>query len=171
MLRLVGVPEADQTNIWLKVRQLMVPPAAAVVPIVAVAVPVEVPIVHAIDLFFAELQQEVPLPAAPVDVNVLLDRELEDYRHIIPLPMRTNDSFSDPLLWWRQNAVRYPNLARLARRFLCIPATSAPSERVFSQAGLTIANDRARMLPQLANDLVFLHGALGGPENYPEIFY
>ena len=42
-------------------------------------------------------------------------------------------------------------------KILCIPATSAPVERLFSTAGLTIANDRARLLPDLAEDIIFLH--------------
>ena len=43
--------------------------------------------------------------------------------------------------------------------FIGIPATSAPSERVFSTAGLAIAYDRARLTPDNANDLVFLRTA------------
>ena len=54
-----------------------------------------------------------------------------------------------------------PILSLLARRILCIPATSAPSERLFSVAGLTIANDRAGLLPDNAADLIFLRGAWG----------
>ena len=45
----------------------------------------------------------------------------------------------------------------LARRTLCIPATSAPSERVFSVAGLTISKCRTSIQPQHASDLIFLH--------------
>ena len=32
-------------------------------------------------------------------------------------------------------------------------------ERLFSHAGLTIANDRARLLPDLASELIYLHDA------------
>jgi hypothetical protein len=67
--------------------------------------------------------------------------------------------FNDPLLWWKDHARTFPTLAVLARRVLCVPATSAPSERLFSVAGLTIARDRARLIPETAADLIFLHDA------------
>ena len=35
------------------------------------------------------------------------------------------------LEWWKENANKYPLLAKIAREFLCIPPTSAPSERLF----------------------------------------
>ena len=36
----------------------------------------------------------------------------------------------DPLQWWKVNANRYLVLIQLARKYLCIPATSVPSECV-----------------------------------------
>ena len=63
---------------------------------------------------------------------------------------------SNPLKWWKDRAVKYPILSLIAKMLLCIPATSAPSERLFSAAGLTIANDRARLLPDNAEMLIFL---------------
>jgi hypothetical protein len=62
-----------------------------------------------------------------------------------------------PLIWWSEHAKLYPNLAVLARQWLCIPATSAPSERVFSHMGKTITAERASLLPANAEVLVFLH--------------
>jgi hypothetical protein len=54
----------------------------------------------------------------------------------------------------------------LAKKYLAFPATSAPSERVFSTAGFTIANARARLLPETAAELVFLHDAMPAIDNY-----
>jgi hypothetical protein len=62
-------------------------------------------------------------------------------------------------MWWKNNQILIPHLAMVARRILVIPATSAPSERLFSAAGLTMAKDRARLLPANAETLIFLHGA------------
>jgi hypothetical protein len=55
---------------------------------------------------------------------------------------------------------KYKLLSLLEARLLCIPATSAPSEYVFSVAGLTIAKGRARLASDTANKLIFLHDAL-----------
>jgi hypothetical protein len=72
------------------------------------------------------------------------------------------------LEWWRANNNKFPVLASLAQKYLAIPATSAPSERVFSVAGLTIAKDRARLDPANANELVFLHEAGKALKRYEE---
>ncbi|KAK1878038.1 putative AC9 transposase [Dissostichus eleginoides] len=42
---------------------------------------------------------------------------------------------SGPLAWWKHNSDRYPKLAFAAKHCLCVPATSTPSERIFSKAG------------------------------------
>ena len=42
----------------------------------------------------------------------------------------------DPLAWWKLHDSRFPRVSKLARKYLAIPASSAPSERVFSRAKL-----------------------------------
>jgi hypothetical protein len=65
----------------------------------------------------------------------------------------------DPLKEWAKKASEYPNVARLARRYLCVPATTAPSERIFSSAGSTITKKRNSLDAENARSLVFLHNA------------
>ncbi|KAL0242695.1 hypothetical protein GEMRC1_005258 [Eukaryota sp. GEM-RC1] len=44
-------------------------------------------------------------------------------------------SASDPLLWWKCNNEKYPNLSRVARQFLASPASSVACESLFSVVG------------------------------------
>ena len=40
---------------------------------------------------------------------------------------------ADPMAWWAEQAPTFPLVAQLARRLLAIPASSAPTERLFSK--------------------------------------
>jgi hypothetical protein len=64
------------------------------------------------------------------------------------------------LLWWKHNQHRFPLLAEAARHWLCVPATSAPVERLFSIAGRVIEERRSRLDPSIVDDIVFLHESL-----------
>ncbi|XP_041448201.1 zinc finger BED domain-containing protein 4-like [Drosophila obscura] len=63
-------------------------------------------------------------------------------------------SCQDVLSFWREKASAMPLLSMLARKVLCIPATSTPSERVFSIAGLTITHKRSQLSPHNVNKIV-----------------
>jgi len=63
----------------------------------------------------------------------------------------------DSLQWWKANEARFKALARAARKYLGIPATSAPSERVFSLAGSICNRRRACLSPDTLDALVFLN--------------
>lgn len=64
---------------------------------------------------------------------------------------------SDPFEWWSRNSLRYPEMSRLAKVYLCCPASSVYSERLFSEAGNVYETKRNRLLPERAETLVFLH--------------
>jgi hypothetical protein len=68
----------------------------------------------------------------------------------------TTGVHADPLLWWKEKRFQFPILACLARKYLCIPATEAPSERIFSTASLLLSKFRNRMDPELAGRMVFV---------------
>ncbi len=71
------------------------------------------------------------------------------------LQEETIDTSDDPLAWWRNNEARYPLLATVVKRYLCICATSTPSERVFSAAGNIVTPIRSSLKPDKVNMLVF----------------
>ena len=63
----------------------------------------------------------------------------------------------DPMTWWKANECKYPRLAKLANAYLSVPATSVPSERVFSAAGLIVNRLRTRLNPEHVDMLIFLN--------------
>ena len=90
-----------------------------------------------------------PIFAEINNTQQLVDAEISQYRaerklnRIVAGVVQPNGKpiSSNPLQWWSQRATCFPILAHTAKKILCIPATSAPVERLFSTAGNTIAND------------------------------
>lgn len=66
------------------------------------------------------------------------------------------DPDSNPLLWWKVHGSEYFVLSKLAKKYLCVTASSAPSERVFSTSGLIVTKKRTLLKPDKVNQLVFL---------------
>lgn len=80
-------------------------------------------------------------------------RQVADYLGTPVLPRSEN-----PLKWWKNQGSRlYPALARVAKKYLSIPATQARSERLFSTAGNVVSSRRELLLPEHVEQLVFLH--------------
>ena len=53
----------------------------------------------------------------------------------LSLPQVPHSDDFDLLSWWRQHQAMFPNLAKMARQYLALPASSAGVERLFSAAG------------------------------------
>ena len=76
--------------------------------------------------------------------------ELTNYRRE-SMPLFDKDgNFNDPLTWWKDNEIKFRIMAKLARKFLAIPATSAPSERIWSMAAQVYATGRATLSEDVA---------------------
>ena len=66
-------------------------------------------------------------------------------------------SKKDPLVWWKDQRLVFPSLSILAAKFLATPATSVPSERVFSLAGYRVNKQRSSLAPENVDKLIFLN--------------
>ncbi|KAK7898521.1 hypothetical protein WMY93_019374 [Mugilogobius chulae] len=91
------------------------------------------------------------LEPEPTTMRELIQRELHSY-----LALPVVDSEMNPLEWWKIHEVNFPKVSQLAQKYLCIPATSAPSERVFSTGGNIVTCQRAALKPDKVDKLIFL---------------
>lgn len=90
---------------------------------------------------------------SPSEPSEVASSEVERYFTEAPLPL----TCKNPLTWWEMRTTQYIHLSSLAKKILCIPATSVPSERVFSVAGNIINEKRSRLKPDNVNKLIFLY--------------
>ncbi len=105
------------------------------------------------DKFDSEVQEQNPSP------SFLPDAADMDLKNFFSLPLQPRNS--NPLTWWAKEGRRkFPQMYSLAVKYLSIPATSVPSERVFSAAGEVISKKRNRIGDKNARMLVVLHGNL-----------
>jgi hAT family C-terminal dimerisation region len=61
------------------------------------------------------------------------------------------------LAWWKQHKQMLPVLFRLARKYLAIPATSIPTECVWSDAGNIVSSKRTQLTGERVGKLVFCY--------------
>jgi len=66
----------------------------------------------------------------------------------------------DVLSWWKANQHLFPTLTQLAKKYLCISATSAPSERLFSVGGNIVTDKRCLLSSEHIRSLICLHDNL-----------
>lgn len=78
----------------------------------------------------------------------------DSLRHF--LSIKVIDRKSNPIEFWTENSQSYPDLRSLALKYLIIPATSVPCERVFSKAGNLITEKRNRLKPKNVNKMLVL---------------
>ena len=85
-------------------------------------------------------------------VNLTSERILERY-----FEMRLEERNVDPIFWWDEKKLHLPELYKLSKQVLIIPATSVPSERIFSKAGMLCNDKRNRLTPKHVNEILFLN--------------
>ena len=80
-----------------------------------------------------------------------------EIRHYRSLTMSAEVKDKCNLLdWWQNNKAKFPCLFKTAQAYLHIPATSVPSERIFSLAGYIVCDRRSKILATNVNKSIFL---------------
>ena len=95
------------------------------------------------------------------DLRRAISLQVERFIQDVPkMPLEENGRFLDSLDFWRQNVKAlhdpFDLITPMARRVLSVPASEAPSERVFSRLSLLIRSLRNRLNSDLVSDTMFL---------------
>ena len=89
--------------------------------------------------------------------NIEIDTLKNEIKHYKTLTMSKNEKERCNVLQWRrENKTTFPCLFKAAQSYLHIPATSVPSERIFSLAGYVVRDRRSKMLAANVNKFIFL---------------
>ena len=103
---------------------------------------------------FSSLQDLMDSPSLASDnPQEAAKKEIQQY---LTLEASSVDNPIDTVKWWKTYCVQLPFLSSLARKYLCIPATSVPSERAFNVSGNIITSKRSCLHPENAELLTFL---------------
>ena len=62
----------------------------------------------------------------------------------------------DPLQYWKSKESVFPLLAKLAKKYLCVQATSTTAERIFSKLGLPLTKRRLCLDEDRSDRIMFL---------------
>ncbi|XP_073795659.1 6-phosphofructo-2-kinase/fructose-2,6-bisphosphatase 2 isoform X5 [Danio rerio] len=100
---------------------------------------------------FGKLFPVEPSTPTPKSLSQMVKEEVACYRQVPTLPVELN-----PLAWWKDNESQFPHVAKLAKCYLGVPATSVPSERVFSTAGDIVTAQRSSLSSENVDIMVFL---------------
>jgi hypothetical protein len=65
--------------------------------------------------------------------------------------------FNDLLDWCKGQEKEFKHLSRIDRHVLCVPATSASSERNFSAVRLIVQERRTSLNSEIVDSILFLH--------------
>ena len=101
----------------------------------------------------SDLDELLGMSTSSMDFDVASvegEAQLQTYMQVQQVP---NDT--DPLMWWTQHQQEFPDLARMSRQYLSVPATSVSPERFFSRVGIVQTDLRGSLLDITMIDLMW----------------
>ena len=108
------------------------------------------------DNFFQDFFSDVVITSVKPAATPM-EKAKQEMKLYLSLPIDTVMQQGGQLAWWKEHQGQIPMMAKLAKYILCIPATSTPSERMFSKAGNLINKKRASLKPHKVDMMLFLN--------------
>jgi hypothetical protein len=102
-----------------------------------------------VDEFFDDDEPSAPV-APPESRLAAVEKEIQRW---LELP---EDRNMDTLQYMKVHASEFPHVSQLIKKYCAIPASTAPSERVFSTAKNIVTHKRNRLLPDRVHKCIFL---------------
>jgi len=100
----------------------------------------------------------LPEPAPPIAPPAIEVSETSLWWDFVTNPFLSMNAKVDPVEWWKNvGRARFRLLARLAQKYLAIPATSTQCERIFSHAGEILQAKRCRLKVTTIETLCFIY--------------
>ena len=105
---------------------------------------------------------EAPMEICAEDeatIKVNCEKELELYLQTPGMPLRGLDGkYTDPLPWWERKVEqkKFHVVSQVAASFLAVPATSSPSEKIWSRAAQVLTIKRSKLDSEIASGIMFL---------------
>jgi hypothetical protein len=99
--------------------------------------------------------------AVPMATEDQIKGDLASYLRFVDSQAGKISTDFNVLKWWRDVGSRhFPHLSDLAAAFLCIPASSAASERAFSSSGFLFSERRRSISPENLSDYCMIRANL-----------
>ena len=98
------------------------------------------------------LDEQMQDAALPADTKAAIEKQVNEFH----LERMNASGKVNSLVYWGEASRRYPIVAQVARQCLCVPASSASSERRFSKTGHIVRARRARLSDEHVKELSFL---------------
>ena len=90
------------------------------------------------------------------------DESFDEVKQVMERYKRESKPATDacPLNWWKVHEKSYRLLPQMAKKYLCVPATSVEAERRFSELGLLLTKRRLNLTGAHVDQQLFLKGKL-----------
>jgi hypothetical protein len=108
------------------------------------------------------LTEFFPIEAIACEGDVL-KHKVDQYLESPSLPA-TDDPENDPLEWWNRYQRAFPLLAKIAKKYLCISASSLPFYEAFTNYGQLVKEKKARLDIEVAAQILFCRSVSRIPE-------